>query len=264
MTETLLDGDQATKENVDYRAELFGPGKKFDKTKYPTTDEWEAAVARGKWEADQTVSFRNQRMDELKADYLRLKEDYDSRAKLEEVETRLMDQLTNRQLTSSDNTKAKEDVKQPAIDPNEIKSIFANEYQAQKRAEKESENFNQVRSKLKEKFGDNYPRVLQEQIDTLGLTKEFVDDLARKHPTVLFKTLGLDQEQTKETFQSPIQSNRRNDNFAPSAPKQRTWSYYQDLKRKDPKEYLNQKTQVQMQQDAINLGDAFKDGDYNH
>ena len=50
---------------------------------------------------------------------------------------------------------------------------------------------------------------------------------------------------------------------ASEAQKRRTWSYYQDLKTKNPTEYWRTKTQVQMHKDALALGEAFADGDFN-
>jgi hypothetical protein len=42
----------------------------------------------------------------------------------------------------------------------------------------------------------------------------------------------------------------------------RTWSYYENMKKDDPKKYWNAKTQAQMHNDAIALQDNFIDGDF--
>jgi hypothetical protein len=41
------------------------------------------------------------------------------------------------------------------------------------------------------------------------------------------------------------------------AQNKRTWAYYQELKKTNPKLYLDPKISVQMDKDAIALGDAF-------
>jgi hypothetical protein len=41
------------------------------------------------------------------------------------------------------------------------------------------------------------------------------------------------------------------------AQKERTWSYYQEIKKTDKDKYLSPKIQRQMENDAIDLGDAF-------
>jgi hypothetical protein len=235
--------------NKDYLTELVGEGKKF---KSPQE------LARGKYEADQYVRTLERQKDELRSDYLKLKDEQAARAKLED----LIDQWSNKQQSSSDNTQANEQqTTKPVIDSKEIESLVSSKIQEHELTKKQQENFAQVRTKLKERFGNNYQEVLKQQIDNLGLNEDFINDLARRYPTVLYKTLGLDQEQ-RESFQSPPRSNQRSDNFAPSTTK-RTWSYYQKIKKENPKLYYDPKTTVQMHNDAIALGKEFEDGDFN-
>jgi len=235
--------------NKDYLTELVGEGKKF---KSPQE------LARGKYEADLYVRTLERQKDELRSDFLKLKDEQAARAKLED----LIDQWSNKQQSSSDNTQANEQqTTKPVIDSKEIESLVSSKIQEHELTKKQQENFAQVRTKLKEHFGSNYQEVLKQQIDNLGLNEDFINDLARRYPTVLYKTLGLDQEQ-RESFQSPPRSNQRSDNFAPSTTK-RTWSYYQKIKKENPKLYYDPKTTVQMHNDAIALGKEFEDGDFN-
>jgi hypothetical protein len=74
--------------------------------------------------------------------------------------------------------------------------------------------------------------------------------------------LGLNQP-APQGFQSPMRSSQRNDNFS-SQPQKRTWAYYQEMKKADPKMYYNTKIANQMLDDMVELGDAFKDGDFNN
>ena len=73
--------------------------------------------------------------------------------------------------------------------------------------------------------------------------------------------MGLDQQPMIDTFQAPPRATQRSDSFAPKSTK-RTWSYYQDLKKSDPKAYNNPKTIVQMHKDYAELGSTFEDGDF--
>ncbi|MGH7240227.1 MAG: hypothetical protein ACREHG_09240, partial [Candidatus Saccharimonadales bacterium] len=120
-----------------------------------------------------------------------------------------------------------------------------------------------VQTKLKETLGNNYPEVLKSRIQDLGLTEDFVNDLARKHPQVLFKTLGVDQPAPQQNFQAPPHTSVRSDNFAPKGGEKRTWSFYQKMKTDNPKRYYDAQTNVQMHNDFMSLGEEFKDGDYN-
>jgi len=73
----------------------------------------------------------------------------------------------------------------------------------------------------------------------------------------------LDTPVQRENFQSPPRSDNRTGSFTPQGPKERTWAYYQELKKTNPKVYYDPKTQVQMHHDAVALEEKFKDGDFN-
>ncbi len=234
----------------DYLKELVGDGKKFK-----TVEE----LARGKYEADLYVETLKRRQDQIREDYLKLDTDYKARAKLEE----LIDQLSNRQNQSSnDDTIVNDKIPQPSFKPEDIESLVSNQILKNETTKKQSDNFNLVRDKMKERYGSNYQNVIKEQIQDLGITVDELNDMARKSPKVILKTLGLDEEVTRDPFQAPPRSQQRTDQFGHKA-RERTWSYYQDLKRDDPKAYWSKDIAVQMHNDAIRLGEAFKDGDYN-
>lgn len=254
MTESLITDQNdhvQIEEGVDYYEQLVGEGKKFKDNE---------ALARGKFEADQFIALQNKRMDELRADYLRLREEHQASASLKE----LVDQLATpkRNDEDRDSPKADDSDNRPAFDPNQLESLFEKKIREHEVRSVEQRNFNEVRNKLKEMWGDKSSSLLKKQIDDLGLTVDDVNSLARKSPKAFFKTLGLDQQNNNNGFEAPPRSNQRNDNFAPGT-KQRTWSYYQEIKKSDPKLYWDPKTQIQMQKDAIALGESFQDGGWN-
>jgi len=255
MTQDLL-GDREDQSQIDpnknYLEELVGDNKKFKSVE---------DLARGKYEADLFIATKNEAFDDLKKDYLKLREEYEAVPRLQT----LIDQMAEQQLTNRETNTHNSNVqpKETAIDMTKVEELLQQKLKQHEDSKTEDANFNTVMSKLKEKWGDNYSATLKHQMDTLGLDKEFVNDLAKKHPQVLLKTLGVDQQQSKETFDSPIRNQTRSDNFAPSTNK-RTWSFYQEMKKKNPSQYLDSKTQVQMLRDRTELGDAFKDGDYNN
>lgn len=223
--------------NVDpqknYLEELVGEGKKF---KTPED------LARGKYEADLFIQTKNAAYDKLREDYLKLHEEYKTQAKLAELVDKLQTQPNTREDTQNTD--------QPKFDPklvdDRVSSMFQ-EYEAKKTRE---QNLKLVQDELQKKFGTSYQSVLKSQMDNLGLTKDFVEDLAGKHPQVLLKTLGVYDQGPQETFQTPPRSTVRNDNFAPHTPK-RDWAYYEKLRVEKPALYHDPKTQVQMHKDAI-------------
>lgn len=237
MTESLISDTPVTPQvdpDKNYLTELVGEGKKF---KSPED------LARGKYEADEFIRMKNAEYDKLREDYLKLHEQFKAKASMEE----LVDRLSNVQPQNRDNTTDADN--KPAYDPREVESLIASKYQEFETQKTAQQNFKLVQDKLQERYGDNYPSVIKQQIESLGLTREFVDDLARKHPQVLLKTLGVNDQPPTETFRSPPRSSVRNDNFAPHTPK-RDWQYYENLRKNSPAIYTNPKTQLQMHEDA--------------
>ena len=251
MNETLLDAadqQQTTIDpNKDYLPELVGEGRKFK-----TPQE----LARGKYESDLYIKTLTRQLDELRGDHLKLREDYTARAKLEDLIGQL--EGKSQQHSNSEQPIANEVKDKPGIDPKEIESLVSNKIQEYELTKKQQENFNAVRVKLQEQFGDNYQNVLKQQIAELGLSEEDVNALARKSPNAFLRTLGIDKPM-RDPFQNNLSSSQKPEAFRPKGTQKRTRSYYLDMKKTDPKRYLDPKTNVEMHNDAVELGDAFFD-----
>lgn len=237
--------------NKSYRDELVGEGKKFK------DDE---AMARGKYEADHLLKIYERRMDQMRADYTKLADEYNAVPKLQE----LVEKLTKQPLPN-DNQNVDEDVKtmKPAYDPNELKSLVSSTVREIRMTEKEEENYRRVEDKLKERWGNNYQSVLKKEIVALGLSDDDVNALARKSPAAFFRQFGLDAETPPQNFQAPPRTGRQTSTFTPNTGEKRTWSYYQKMKKEQPERYKKSETAVQMQQDYLELGQAFEDGDFH-
>ena len=235
---------------------LTAPGGKFDRSKYASEQDMYKAIARGKVEGDLYIDHFKQRHDELREDYKKLRDEYNAGPSLKE----LIDQFKSAQESNNDRTPIVND-KSDTLDLEKYQELVRQEIARNKQQDREEQNYSTVQAKLIEQYGPNYASTLKQQISSLGLSADFVNDLARKHPQVLFKTLGLDSQRSAETFQTPPQSTNRSDPFSQSAPK-RTWSYYQKIRQTDPNRYRDPKTQDQMFKDAAALGEAFQDGDW--
>lgn len=242
--------------NVNAYEVLTGPGGKFDRSKYASDDEMHRAMAKGKYEGDMYIDHFKKTQDELRADYSRLREEYNAGQSLKE----LIDQLKSAKVSEDDKNLVDDD-KSAALDLSKIEELVQSKIQATKQQEKEEANFGTVQAKLLEVWGPNYANTLKQQVSQLGLTADFVNDLARKYPQVLFRTLGLDGQRQSETFQAPPSSTQRNDPFAPNVNK-RTWSFYEKMRKNEPAKYFDPKTQDQMFKDALSLGDSFNDGGF--
>lgn len=246
MTEDLFTDDKTNEidPNKNYLEELVGDGKKF---KSPED------LARGKFESDNYIKILQQRFDELREDHERVRSESAAKARLEEI----IDKFGN--LQKDDNRDDTDEAKQPEqkpFDPKQLEDLIASKFTERELQRKQQDNFNAVKEKLKEHYGSNYQDALQDQIDNLGLTKEFFNDLARNHPNVLFRTLGLDQQPSQKPIIAPPRGSAM---FKPSTPKKRTYSYYQQMRKDNPKLYFDREIAVQMHNDAQEQGEAFFD-----
>jgi hypothetical protein len=234
---------------------LTGPGAKFDRSKYESEADMYRAIAKGKVEGDMYVEHLKRLRDEDRQDNAAMREQYKAGPKIQE----LINQLTSGRTQNEANHVVPEP--QPEVDLNKIQELVNAQIQASKQVDRENSNATEVERKLSEHYGPNYRQVLKQQVDQLGLTPEFVNDLARKHPQVLYRTLGLDGK-TSDNFQTPVSSSVRQDPSSPNANK-RTWSYYQKMRKDNPNLYRDPKTVNQMFKDANELGSSFEDGDYH-
>lgn len=247
--------DQLPPTDQDPLEVLTGPGAKFDRSKYESEADMYKAIAKGKVEGDAFVDHLKKRLDERDQDFNVLREQYQAGPKIQEI----INQITQGRNQNGDNHVVQD--QQPEVDLNKIQELVNAQIQASKQADRENNNAIEVERRLSEQYGQNYKAVLKQQVEQLGLTQDFVNDLARKHPQVLYRTLGLDGKKP-DGFQAPVSSSQRQDPFAPTTNK-RTWSYYQKMRKENPAQYRDPKTTTQMFKDAADLGAAFEDGDYH-
>lgn len=238
--------------NKDYLPELVGEGKKFK-----TPQE----LARGKYEADMFIETLKRQQDDLRAEYTKLREESMARAKFEE----LVDRLDKAKPPESNPlTDVNLDNKKPAfdLDPAKLADLIDSKMEAREDSRRKEQNYKLVEGRLREAYGDSFPRILKEQMEELNLSKDYINDLARQSPEAFFRTMGLQEQVRKDPFSPPPRSNRISDNFNTKGQPKRTWTYYQDLKKANPKVYFDPKTTTQMHKDYAELGKSFEDGDF--
>jgi len=209
-------------------------------------EELEIAKAR----SDLYIRTLEAKLDSVSKDFVDAKDQIQTGQQLKD----LLDRLDNPNRQQEPNTH--QNVQEPTgIKPEDIEAIVAKKLTDHQLQLKQQDNFNAMQAKLKETLGSDYASSYKQRLDTLGLTREYADELARSHPTVFMKTFGLD-EQRQTNNQVLPRSNVRHTSFAPSTPK-RDWNYYQELKKTNPRLYLDPKLTLQMHDDAIALGADF-------
>lgn len=235
-------------QNKDYLSELVGNEKKFKDTK---------ELAKGKYESDRYIETLTRTLDEMREDNKKLRE--------AQVDGNKYDELVNliKQGKSDESISPSPQEDKPELKLEDVEKLVAERMDRRDRLKKEQENFNLVQQRLKEQLGTNYSHILEEQREQMDLTVEEVNQLARRSPTMFYRTFGLEnKQQTDPDLFSPPRSVQRNDNFAPKTTK-RTWTYYQQLKRDNPTLYWDPKTVTQRHKDYETLKGDFEDGDFN-
>lgn len=250
MTENLLEQDldhgDPVDENKNYFEELVGEDKKFKSVE---------DLAKGKAQSDSYIKTLEERLDEMREDYLKLREEHMAGPKLQE----LLDKLDSEKQLTREPPKTQEVDKATAFDPKTVESLISSSIQKHEQTKKEQENYTLVKNKLIEQFGSKYQESLKARSEQLGLSENEVNEMARKNPKLFTKTFDLDAKPPVDNFQAPPRSERRSDTFAPRAPQKRNWAYYQDLRKKDPVAWLDPKIAVQMEKDSQAQGSAFYD-----
>lgn len=206
-------------------------------------------VLEAKINADLHIKAVEKHNAELRQMYLEAKDELTAKAKWDDY----LDQLKSPKETLVATTPANE-VK--PMDMSEIEKFVSSKIQETENKKHETENFNRVQSKLKEKLGDNYASLLEDQRSALGLSVDEINALAKKSPEAFFRVLGINDTAPKNDYMTPPRSNQRSDNFSPKVNK-RDERYYQELKKTNPRLYLDPKIQVQMEKDATDMGMSF-------
>lgn len=200
-------------------------------------------------EADDYIKVLERQLDEYRNDNANLRERDTSRASLDE----LYDRVVNARNQSLEQPSRRE-----ATNNLDIDKIIEAKLETARRAEQGKTNLELVREKIREKIGENYQDNLKKRIEYLDLTQEEADTMAATKPKTFLKMLGLDTQ--TDTFQAPVSNT--NVSSTQNAQPKRTWSYYQQMKKENPKEYYKPQTNLQMLNDYQELGTDFEDGNF--
>lgn len=241
--ETLLSDDQP--EEVGKWEDMVGEGKRWKD---------QDTLLKAKLDSDSYIKTLEKRLDDSRDMYNKVREENMAQAKLQE----LIDQLEQKQLTSNENTHNVNEDK-PAIRPEEIESIFDKRFNDQiqryEQDKRQRSNLSTVKAELTKRYGDNYQTAVREQLSELGITSEDLDNMAKRSPALVMRTLGLDRQKEQD-----VQMPRSSGMFKPKVEqKHKPLSYYHELKKSNPRLYLDPKIAIQMDRDSQALGEAFFD-----
>lgn len=129
----------------------------------------------------------------------------------------------------------------PSIDEATVQRLI----DERERQNQRTRNLMQVKDKLTETFGDDYPNRVKARAKELGLSMDRVNEMAAETPTAFYAMLGLDRPAVSPDNVAPP-ATRQNSAaaFAPNAGVKGN-SYYSNLRKTNPKEYWSPRVQME-------------------
>lgn len=233
--------------NKDWIEEYVGEGKKFKDV---------ADLARGKAHSDAFI-YRLQKEQE------ELRKELNTRIKLEEFMDRMNSQNTsgaNQATQTAGQGNQTDGTASSATSTPDIEQLIEERLAAKEAELRSRQNLEVAKQRLEEAFGENYSTELASRTESLGLSKEFVANLAKTQPKALFALLGIDSQQQQrkndDIFTAPRGSvNTSGLNQGQSGEK--TWSHYEKMRKQNPSVYWSTQVQNEIHRAAAKLGERF-------
>lgn len=176
----------------------------------------------------------------------------------EEAAKKLLAELQSRRQDPNANSVPKQgetnpsDTK-PVLSEDEIQRLVEEALSKRETTQTAQQNAKMVQDQLTQKYGTEAKAHVEKKARELGMSFERLSNLAAESPTAFMTLIG----EPKTEFKAPVTGtiNTAAGNF--NNPTERDWTYYQNLRRTDKTLYFNPKTQQQMMQDKMRLGDRF-------
>lgn len=236
-------------EGQTYLDTLVGEDKKFK-----TVED----LARGKFESDNRfIPQITKENDSLRRRVQELETQAQERIALEDF----MEEVRKTTLRSDDPvepTTSSQTNNSSPISQAEIDARIAAQLKYQREREQAQANVSIIAQELTKHWGPGFQQKLIVKAQELGLSQEFLAGVAEKSPKA-FLNIVLDKTNTEAPRNDPNSAvpPRTQMTVTPKDESIRNQSYYEKLKKTDPKFYNSEQRRVQMHKDAQRLGEAF-------
>lgn len=246
MTNDLFTDASNNDQTVEVKLEdLVGDGKK-----YSTAED----LAKAYGHAQKFI-------DQLKAEATETRNELQTRISLEEAIAKLGKPDSNASNQGNQPSANGSESKVENLTKEDITRLTKEIISSETTKAKQERNVQEVKTQLESAWGKGYVAKLKEAALDLGVTEQFLADLAANNPKVFLRTVGADAP-TKQTgttnLFSPPQSNQRT-----ALPGQTTVdgvhnkAYWDQVRKSDPKFYFSDQATIQRHKDATKLGEAF-------
>jgi hypothetical protein len=211
-------------------------------------DNWNdpEVIAKGKVEADEFIVNLQSQIEEMRKELER--QDYASE---------LLTKLQTKAPTPANDGKSEvlggsnEGKTNPTAD--DLASLIEQVVTARESKLTKAQRLNEVNAKLEETFGTEAEAKVKTRAQELGMTMTRLQEIAADSPTAFFALMG--EAPKPESNRIPQGTLNPQSNFNRSS--ERTFAWYEELKKQDRKAYWSAKVQKEMFADAKRLGDKF-------
>ncbi len=141
----------------------------------------------------------------------------------------------------------------PQADPEDIKKLVEEVVTRKEQESTVAQNVSEADRVMRERFGDQAVTELDKRAGELGVSKEYLMEIAGKSPSAFMRLIGeAPAQQTNSSTSSAV-----NTSVLKESSGKRDWNYYKELMKKDEKTYRTREVQAQLNKDMDDLGDAF-------
>lgn len=220
--------------------DLVGDGKKFKSIE---------DLAKGKLESDRFIAQLQQ---ELKG----IREELNTRITLTEFMDNFKNSNTQPNQPSGDN-QDRPGGESTALKPEDLRKLLDEELAKREQVNVARQNLNTVKQRLSEAFGPNYATRLENEAQKLGVTKEFLNNMAASTPSAFLRLVGVDApaQKVNEDIFSPPTSQRTGTPLGNGTVKNK--AYFDKIRQTDPKAYWTPAVQNELHREAARQGEAF-------
>lgn len=237
--------------NKDYLSEYVGEGKKF---KDP------AELAKAKAHSDAFI-------ERLQREASALRTELNTRKKLEDLMDRMgatKDSTVNAtsQATQTAGESNHDGTANKNISPDDIEKVVEARLVKREQEARIQNNVQAVKDRLTSEFGDNYVDELESRTKALGLTREFVSDIAKREPKALFALLGIEQaaqrkSSEQDVFSAPPRPSVNTASFGIQGSTEKKYTDFEKIRKTDPARYWSAPVQNELHKQAMKLGEKF-------
>lgn len=210
-------------------------------------------IAKGKIEADNHIRELTRQLDEMREDLSK-----------QEYSKELLEALKQNKVPApgggSNEGESKENTGKSATgdttlsSEDALKDLVEKQLSEREQKAKRDANLTAVSEGMESKFGTEANKVLGEKAESLGMSVSRLQEIAEESPSAFFTLIG-EPEAAKQPIIKNGSVRTEGGNFTGSS--ERDWKFYQDLRRKNRREYYSKEVQKQLMADRLRLGDKF-------